>query len=585
MCSRWDSRHVLQVWRYNYFNNVAGSMETADKGKSFTCCFCVRQGRKGLGDFIYFTEEQKERANAVLILKILQDQHEEVEKSGNEWRWKRHGSVTFRGNRWYRHSQQIGSHAIDFMQEFFGMSYPEAVTYLLDGETGQVIRGRKHIPPEQRAEIKKNRDGRTEAGSQAAKKAKSGQEAAKQGEKAEPAAGQENGEEEKEKVLAPPARNDTMKRVYAYLMKKRYIDREILSFFARKGTLYESAEHHNAVFAGVDKEGNIRHIHKKGTCSDGRSFRMNEDGSDSSYGFGYAGEGNRLYVFEAPIDFLSFLTLYPKNWQENSYIVLNGVAEHAMLQMLRDYPQLDTVILCLDHDPAGIEACGRLAEILVQSGHTQIQSLQPAFKDWNEDLKNLHGKEAAPAQEHPKITECGVWISLLKQVAESVDGKYATKSYVCRYYQDIYEALKKGRTKEHLEDAFDGAGMLLAGVLVRRMEKEGRELGWETDTGQILDNLQKRYRPHRDKGNFNTRIRNMQKAFEEVMEVFDTKDLSRKENKELLVKKCMSLTMECIKTHIFVAVEYQQPRMIQKETAQIEEGNAQQEGVMACGQS
>ena len=28
MCSRWDSRHVLQVWRYNYFNNVAGSMET-----------------------------------------------------------------------------------------------------------------------------------------------------------------------------------------------------------------------------------------------------------------------------------------------------------------------------------------------------------------------------------------------------------------------------------------------------------------------------------------------------------------------------------------------------------------------------
>ena len=471
------------------------------------------------------------------------------------------------------------------MQEFFGMSYPEAVTYLLDGETGQVIRGRKHIPPEQRAEIKKNRDGRTEAGSQAAKKAKSGQEAAKQGEKAEPAAGQENGEEEKEKVLAPPARNDTMKRVYAYLMKKRYIDREILSFFARKGTLYESAEHHNAVFAGVDKEGNIRHIHKKGTCSDGRSFRMNEDGSDSSYGFGYAGEGNRLYVFEAPIDFLSFLTLYPKNWQENSYIVLNGVAEHAMLQMLRDYPQLDTVILCLDHDPAGIEACGRLAEILVQSGHTQIQSLQPAFKDWNEDLKNLHGKEAAPAQEHPKITECGVWISLLKQVAESVDGKYATKSYVCRYYQDIYEALKKGRTKEHLEDAFDGAGMLLAGVLVRRMEKEGRELGWETDTGQILDNLQKRYRPHRDKGNFNTRIRNMQKAFEEVMEVFDTKDLSRKENKELLVKKCMSLTMECIKTHIFVAVEYQQPRMIQKETAQIEEGNAQQEGVMACSQS
>lgn len=134
-----------------------------------------------------------------------------------------------------------------------------------------------------------------------------------------------------------------------------------------------------------------------------------------------------------------------------------------MLQMLRDYPQLDTVILCLDHDPAGIEACGRLAEILVQSGHTQIQSLQPAFKDWNEDLKNLHGKEAAPAQEHPKITECGVWISLLKQVAESVDGKYATKSYVCRYYQDIYEALKREERRSIWRMPLTGRGCCLPG--------------------------------------------------------------------------------------------------------------------------
>lgn len=50
-----------------------------------------------MGDFIYFTEEQKERANAVHIADILRREHEEVERSGNEWRWKRHRSVTFRG--------------------------------------------------------------------------------------------------------------------------------------------------------------------------------------------------------------------------------------------------------------------------------------------------------------------------------------------------------------------------------------------------------------------------------------------------------------------------------------------------------
>ncbi len=471
-----------------------------------------------MGEFIYFTEEQKERANAVPIADILQKEHEEVERSGNEWRWKRHKSVTFRGSNWYRHSQQVGSHAIDFMQEFFGMTYPEAVTYLLNGETGQTVHRNRQDAPVRTAKKEKN-------------------------------------------VLIPPEKNDTMKRVYAYLMQKRHISREILSFFAKQGTLYESAGHHNAVFAGVDKEGNIRHIHKKGTCSDGKSFRMNGDGSDACYGFGYAGKGNRLYVFEAPIDLLSFLTLYPKGWQENSYITLNGVAEHAMLQMLRDYPHLDTAILCLDHDPAGIEACGRLAEILAQNNCKKIQILRAACKDWNEDLKNLHGEEAVPAQEHPKIEECGAWISVLKPVAESVDAKYATKQYICRYYQEIYNALKKGREKKHLEEAFDEAGMLLAGVLVRCMEKEGKALGKEADTAQILDNLQKRYRPHRDKGNFHTRIRNMQKAFSETMEVFDTKDLSLKENKEMLVKKCMGLTMECIRAHIFVAVDFQEPVM------------------------
>jgi hypothetical protein len=91
------------------------------------------------------------------------------------------------------------------------------------------------------------------------------------------------------------------------------------------------------------------------------------------------------------------------------------------------------------------------------------------------------------------------------------------------------------------------------------MEKTGRELGRETSADEILDNLHKRYRPHRDKGNYNTRLRNMQKAFEELMEVFDKEDLSLKENKEEFVKKCMSLTMECIKAHIFVATEYEEP--------------------------
>lgn len=67
---------------------------------------------------MYFTEEQKERANAVPIADILSREHEEVERSGNECRWKRHRSVTFRGNRWYRHSEQVGIMPLTLCRSF-----------------------------------------------------------------------------------------------------------------------------------------------------------------------------------------------------------------------------------------------------------------------------------------------------------------------------------------------------------------------------------------------------------------------------------------------------------------------------------
>lgn len=103
-------------------------------------------------------------------------------------------------------------------------------------------------------------------------------------------------------------------------------------------------------------------------------------------------------MFEAPIDFLSFLTLYPKDWQKHSYVVLNGVAEHAMLQMLCDYPQIDTVSFCLDYDPAGIENSYRLAEIVKeQYPKIKLERLMSVNKDWNEDLKAKMERNLSPA--------------------------------------------------------------------------------------------------------------------------------------------------------------------------------------------
>ena len=77
--------------------------------------------------------------------------------------------------------------------------------------------------------------------------------------------------------------------------------------------------YHNAVFVGFDEHGAARHAHKRGLYTQGKSYRSNIEGSDPRCSFHWTGTSDRLYVFEAPIDLLAFLTLYPEDWQRHSY--------------------------------------------------------------------------------------------------------------------------------------------------------------------------------------------------------------------------------------------------------------------------
>ena len=84
---------------------------------------------------MYYTQEQIDRANQADLVSFLQSQGEQLTRAGNEYRWKRHDSLTVRGNKWYRHSQSKGGGPVDFVIEFFGKSFTEAVE-LLTGEKG-----------------------------------------------------------------------------------------------------------------------------------------------------------------------------------------------------------------------------------------------------------------------------------------------------------------------------------------------------------------------------------------------------------------------------------------------------------------
>ena len=74
-----------------------------------------------------------------------------------------------------------------------------------------------------------------------------------------------------------------------------------------------------------------------------------------------------------------------------------------MLWMLEKNPNLRKVILCLDHDATGIEAAGRLADILREHGYTQVAPLRSEYKDWDEDLKALNASVQVEQEEYDEV--------------------------------------------------------------------------------------------------------------------------------------------------------------------------------------
>ena len=180
-----------------------------------------------------------------------------------------------------------------------------------------------------------------------------------------------------------------MRRLFAYLMERRGIDRSIIQHFAHARTIYEEANHHNSVFVGLDEHGVARHAHKRSTHDTGKTFRINMEGSDPRCSFHWTGVSDRLYVFEGPIDLLSYITLHPEDWRQHSYVACCGTSSLPVLWMLEHNPSFRDVSLCLDNDKAGHTASLRLAEQIAEQFEIASSRLIPENKDWNDDLTKL----------------------------------------------------------------------------------------------------------------------------------------------------------------------------------------------------
>ena len=276
-----------------------------------------------------YTQAQIDKANAVDLEKFLRAQGETLVRSGKEYRWKAHDSLTVCGNKWFRHSQSKGGLPVDFVMEFYGKSFPEAVQ-MLTGEPGEA---------------------------------------------------QPEADSAPSPAFRLPLRNVTNANILNYLTQERKLSPSLVNFFIAAGDIYEDAAHHNVVFVGRDADGHPRYASSRGIQE---KFRQDAAGAEKAFGFAHRGTDKQLLVFEATIDLLSFIELFPKNWQQHNYLSLGGVSGKALRQFLSERPDVERVFLCLDSDKAGEDACKRLAALLPDT--VSVTRIQPCMKDWNDVL-------------------------------------------------------------------------------------------------------------------------------------------------------------------------------------------------------
>lgn len=299
--------------------------------------------------YINFSDDDLYRANNADLVTFLESHGERVKRVGATFQYiytdaaGTHDSVTISGGKWYDHKNQRGGYAVKFLQEFLGFSFQDSVLELLGGNCSS-----QDAKPSTKPVVK---------------------------------------------PFKPPEANSDMRRVFAYLTKQRFINPQIISHFAHEHKIFEDKKFHNVVFVGTDENGVPKQAAVRSTISFGKPFRITVSGSDTNYSFSHFGNDGKLFVFEAPIDMLSFITLNPNDWKNHSFIAMNGVYESALLKALESHSGLKNIYICTDNDEGGIEAAERLRDILRARNYSNIFRILPQNKDWNEDLKAHNGAE------------------------------------------------------------------------------------------------------------------------------------------------------------------------------------------------
>ena len=509
-----------------------------------------------------YTQEQINKANQTNLEEFLQQKGERLKKTGSESvliykdSTGEHDSISVRRNRWYDHKNMRGGYPLKFMQEFYGMNFRTAMKELLHGEEPELGRKKNAEQEQNMAKEKEENAVKNDVNPF------------------------ENKMEKSEFIL--PEKDSNMKRVFAYLLKTRFLAKDVVKSFVAQKILYQEKEHGNIVFVGKDKEGTPKSACKKSTAEQSKSFRMTVAGSDCRYGFCWRGESSKLYVFEAAIDLMSFITLRNDEWKADSFLALDGLSSKPLLQFLEDQKNIYEIFLCLDCDAAGIETCDKLKDILIEKGDEaeKIKREYPLYKDWNEQLKAEHGVVPILPQSHPKKAAYHVAVrklGIMNANTESPYMKWRRQEYeksgfsfyldqMKRDFKQAEKSVKKGEadTKPLLASLLRMADLSVCLMCEMKRDENLPELTMYQTT---IQKLEKAYKPYLDKARMDRRIQEMKEEMEHL------KTLAVQDQPSLFVwaKNMADMAMRAI---IYVETEY--PQELERRNSYVEQKTKEQ---------
>ena len=268
-------------------------------------------------EYSRYSEEQIKEAADISIYEYVKAHGYNSEKAGREIHIKGYGGLYVNPveNSFFNHSEGKGGHGcISFLQYMEGMSFKQAMEALVGD-------GAMKYEKREWTQIKKD----------------------------------------KPTEFVAPKKAENYKNLYAYLMKERMLDKDIINDFVKQGILYQSTSEYtidektyrneNIVFLHKSEDGVVCGASEQGTKS-GKRFKKNYEGTDKDFGFlykkGYI-PNKVVYLFEAPIDLMSFVQLHPEI--ENAHFVaMEGlkpsIAEHYINDNWLVYS-------CVDNDAAG----------------------------------------------------------------------------------------------------------------------------------------------------------------------------------------------------------------------------------------